>query len=159
MHIVNTAQIQWQPHGSPSKRFFRDEKKISEALGRKPKSTDLFERHPFDVEMARVPPGSALCPYHSHSAQWEFYHVISGSGVVRHDRGKTEVEPGDAFIFKPNEPHQIINDRREDLILYVVADNPVGESCHYPDSEKWAVKGPEYRILRGEALDYYDGEE
>jgi hypothetical protein len=45
------------------------------------------------------------------------------------------------------------------LILYIVADNPVGESCHYPDSRKWAVKVPEYRIMRGEALDYYDGEE
>jgi uncharacterized cupin superfamily protein len=159
MQRVNAAQIQWQPHGSPSKRFFRDEKKISEALGRRPKSMDLLERHPFDVEMARVPPGSALCPYHSHSAQWEFYHVISGNGVVRYDGGRTEIGPGDAFLFKPNEPHQIINDRGEDLTLYIVADNPVGESCHYPDSAKWAVKAPAYRIMRGEALDYYDGEE
>jgi Cupin domain len=84
---------------------------------------------------------------------------LSGSGIVRHRSGKTAVEAGDAFLFKPNEPHQVINDRREDLILYIVADNPVGESCHYPDSEKWAVKAPEYRIMRGEALDYYDGEE
>jgi uncharacterized cupin superfamily protein len=159
MQRVNTAQIHWHPHGSPSKRFFRDERKISEALGRKPKSMDLLERHPFDVEIARVPPGSALCPYHSHSAQWEFYHVISGNGVVRHRDGRTEIVPGDAFLFKPNEPHQIINGHREDLILYIVADNPVGESCHYPDSEKWAVKAPEYRIMRGVALDYYDGEE
>ncbi len=64
---------------------------------------DLLERHPFDVGMARVPPGSSLCPYHSHSAQWEFYHVISGRGVVRHQSVKIEIEPGDAFLFKPNE--------------------------------------------------------
>lgn len=159
MHKVNTAQVQWQPHGSPSKKFFRDERKISEALGRDPRSMNLLERHPFDVEMARVPPGSALCPYHSHSAQWEFYLVVSGSGVVRHHGGRTEIETGDAFIFKPNEPHQIINDRRTDLILYIVADNPLGESCHYPDSEKWALKGPQYRVMRGDAVDYYDGEE
>ena len=100
-----------------------------------------------------------IVPYHSHSAQWEFYHVISGGGVVRHHGGKIEIEPGDAFLFKPNEPHQIINNRANDLILYIVADNPIGESCHYPDSEKWAVKAPEFRIMRGEALDYYDGEE
>jgi uncharacterized cupin superfamily protein len=156
---INTARIGWQPHGSPSKKFFRDEKKISEALGRKPTSTDLLERHPFDVAMARIPSGSALCPYHSHSAQWEFYHVISGSGVVRHEGGEAEIETGDAFLFKPNEPHQIINRSAEDLILYIIANNPVGESCHYPDSEKWAVKSPEYRIMRSEPLDYYDGEE
>jgi uncharacterized cupin superfamily protein len=85
--------------------------------------------------------------------------VISGSGTVRHHAGKSEIGPGDAFIFKPNEPHQIINDRTDDLILYIVADNPIGESCHYPDSEKWAVKSPEYRIMRGATLDYYDLEE
>jgi uncharacterized cupin superfamily protein len=159
MQRVNTSKIEWQPHGIASKKFFRDEKKISEALGRKPKSMDLLERHPFDVEIARIPAGCALCPYHSHSAQWEFYHVISGSGAVRHGDGRIAIEPGDAFIFKPNEPHQIVNDGSHDLVLYIIADNPIGESCHYPDSEKWAVKAPEYRIMRGEALDYYDGEE
>ena len=159
MHRVNTDQIDWQPHGSPTKKFFRDEKKISESLGRNPKSMNLLERHPFDVAIARVPPGSALCPYHSHSAQWEFYHVISGRGAVRHQAGTTAIEPGDAFLFKPNEPHQIISNGSDDLILYLIADNPVGESCHYPDSGKWAVKAPEYRLMRSEALDYYDGEE
>jgi hypothetical protein len=68
-------------------------------LGRKPKSTDLNERHPFDVEILRIPPGKAPYSYHSHSAQWEFYHVISGSGVVRHKDGTTSIEAGDAFIF------------------------------------------------------------
>ena len=69
------------------------------------------------------------------------------------------IEAGDAFIFKPNEPHEIINDTAADLIMFVVADNPLGESCYYPDSKKWAVKSPEYRLVRSESLDYYDGEE
>ena len=47
----------------------------------------------------------------------------------------------------------------EDLIIYVVADNPIGESCHYPDSNKWIVRSPERRLMRSEPLDYYDGEE
>lgn len=85
--------------------------------------------------------------------------MISGHGVVRYDGGSIEIGSGDAFLFKPNEPHQIVNNRSADLILYIVADNPIGESCHYPDSGKWAVKAPEYRVMRGEALDYYDGEE
>jgi mannose-6-phosphate isomerase-like protein (cupin superfamily) len=48
--------------------------------------------------------------------------VISGSGGVRHKDGTTPIEAGDAFIFKPGEPHQITNDTAEDMILYVVAD-------------------------------------
>jgi hypothetical protein len=46
-------------------------------------------------------------------------------------------------------------------VLYVVADNPIGESCHYPDTGKWLVRSPERRVLRPDAQDhdYYDGEE
>jgi uncharacterized cupin superfamily protein len=128
-------------------------------LGRKPQSTDLLERHPFDVEICRIPPGATPYPYHSHSAQWEFYHVISGQGIVRHEGGTTAIVAGDAFIFLPGQPHQLTNDGSQDLVLYVVADNPIGESHYFPDSNKWAVGSPERRLIRSEPLDYYDGEE
>ncbi len=159
MNKVNTNRISEVTWSSPKGKFAGAGKEISEELGRRPDSTDLNERHPFDVEICRIPPGKSPCPYHSHSAQWEFYHVISGSGVVRHKDGTTPVEPGDAFLFKPNEPHQITNDGAVDLILYVVADNPIGESYHYPDSNKWCVPIPGRRLIRSDALDYYDGEE
>jgi uncharacterized cupin superfamily protein len=159
MRKVNTNELNEYQWASPKGKFAAAGKEISEALGRKRDSTDLNERHPFDVEILRVPPGKTPYPYHSHSAQWEFYHVISGTGIARHEGGHTPIAPGDAFIFKPGEPHQIINDSADDLLLYVVADNPIGESCHYPDSGKWAVESPETRVLRSEALEYYDGEE
>ena len=69
------------------------------------------------------------------------------------------IEAGDAFIFGPGEAHQLSNDSSQDIILYVVADNPVGESCHYPDSGKWLVRSPEHRLIRSDELEYYDGEE
>jgi uncharacterized cupin superfamily protein len=156
---VNTNQLAEESWTSPKGKFLGFGKEVSEALGRKPRSTDLNERHPFDVEIVRIPPGKAPYPYHSHSAQWEFYHVISGTGLVRHGDGTTPIEPGDAFLFPPAQPHQLINNGTQDLILYVVADNPFGESVYYPDSKKWGVRLPERRVLRGEPLDYYDGEE
>jgi uncharacterized cupin superfamily protein len=159
MHKVNTKDIKEVSWASPKGKFVGAGKEISEALGRQPQSTDLKERHPFDVEILRVPPGKSAYPYHSHSAQWEFYHVISGTGVVRDEKGKTLIEAGDAFIFGPDEAHQLTNDGAEDLIVYVVADNPIGESCYYPDSRKWLVRSPERKLIRSEATDYYDGEE
>ena len=159
MRKVNTKDIAEVTWSSPKGKFAGAGKEISEELGRKPDSTDLRERHPFDVEISRIPPGKSACPYHSHSAQWEFYHVVSGQGTVRHADGKTAIEAGDAFIFQPGEPHEIINDSSEDLVLYVVADNPIGESCYYPDSNKWLVRSPERRLIRSDALKYYDGEE
>ena len=159
MRKINTNdmfEISW---ASPKGKFAGYGKEVSEALGRKPDSTDLMERHPFDVEILRVPPGKTPYPFHLHSAQWEFYHVISGSGLARDASGTTAIGPGDAFLFKPNEPHQIINSGEVDLILYVVADNPIGESTYFPDSEKWTVRAPARRVIRGVALEYYDGEE
>lgn len=162
MRKVNLKDIPDETWSSPKGKFGGASKEISVALGRKPQSTDLKDRHPFDVELCRLPPGKVHSPYHSHSAQWEFYHVISGAGQVRHQEGMTPIGPGDAFLFEPGQPHQLINNGSEDLVLYVVADNPIGESAHYPDSKKWLVRSPEHRVIRpdgGEEVDYYSGEE
>jgi uncharacterized cupin superfamily protein len=150
------SEISWT---SPKGKFRGFGKELSEELGRKPVSTDLRERHPFDVEICRVPPGTTPYPYHAHSAQWEFYHVISGTGCVRDEQGMTPIEPGDAFLFQPGQAHQLFNDGAQDLLLYVVADNPIGEFWHFPDSGKWGVTLPEKRYLRSNAIEYYDGEE
>src|SRR6266403_2171556 len=158
MRKVNTNEIPEMSWSSPKGKFAGAGKQVSEALGRKRLSTDLKERHPFDVEICRIPPGKSAYPYHSHSAQWEFYHVISGKGIVRHQDGTTPIEAGDAFIFPPNQAHQLTNDGSHDLVLLIVADNPIGESCYYPDSTKWLVRYPERRLIRSDALDYYDGE-
>ncbi len=156
---INTNTLEEISWSSPKGKFVGAGKEVSEALGRDPYSTDLNLRHPFDVEICRIPPGKTPYPYGSHSAQWEFYHVISGTGKVRHQDGMTDIEEGDAFLFKPGEPHQLINDGVQDLILYVVADNPIGESTYFPDSNKWMVQSPERKIIRSGGLDYFDGEE
>jgi len=158
MRITNTNKIELLKWSSPKGTFAGEGVQLSEALGRKRNSTDLMERHPFDVEILTIPAGKPPYPYHAHSAQWEFYHVISGSGTVRHKDGTDPVSVGDACIFPPGEPHQFIAGD-EPLVMYVVADNPVGESCYYPDSGKWSVPLPDRRLLRGESLDYFDGEE
>lgn len=159
MQKINSNDLPEEGWASPKGKFTGSSRCLSEALGRKPQSTDLNERHPFDVEILRIPPGKIPYPFHSHSAQWEFYHLISGTGSVRHAEGTTPITAGDAFVFKPGEPHQLINDSDADLVIYVVADNPIGESVYYPDSQKWGVRSPERRVFRGEPLDYYDGEE
>ena len=156
---VNVKDIPEETWASPSGKFGGAAKEISIALGRKPASTDLKERHPFDVELTRIPPGKTAYPYHAHSAQWEFYYVLSGKGVVRHKDGITTIEAGDAFIFQPEEPHTFSNDGTQDLLIFIIADNPIGESSYYPDSKKWLVRSPERKLMRGDSLEYYEGEE
>ncbi|MFL6595279.1 MAG: cupin domain-containing protein [Chthoniobacterales bacterium] len=159
MRKVNVRDLEEFSWTSPKGKFTGASKNVSEALGRDPLSTDLKLRHPFDVELLRVAPGKTPYVYHSHSAQWEFYYIVSGQALVRHKDGMDEITAGDAFLFPPDEPHQLINHGSEDLLVFVVADNPIGESSYYPDSNKWIVRSPERRIVRGEPLDYFDGEE
>ena len=159
MRKVNVRDIEEITWKSPKGRYAGAGKEVSEALGRDPQSTDAMKRHPFDVEILRVEPGKTPYSYHMHSAQWEFYNVISGTGMVRHEAGNTPIEAGDAFIFEPGQAHQLINDGEEDLVVYVVADNPMGEYWYQPDSTKWGVALPKRSYVRSESVDYYDGEE
>jgi mannose-6-phosphate isomerase-like protein (cupin superfamily) len=126
MQKINTNDLPEETWPSPDGHHVIAGKEISEALGRVPQSTDPSERHPFDVEIQHVPAGAMATYFHSHSAQWEFYHIISGSGTVRHDGGSQPVVQGDAFIFKPGEAHQLIAGT-DGLVMYVVADNPIGD--------------------------------
>ena len=66
------------------------------------------------------------------------------------------VNAGDAFFFGPGEAHQLTNAGEEDFVYYVIADNPRGDSCFYPDSGKWAVatEGAEEIIVKGKEADY-----
>jgi uncharacterized cupin superfamily protein len=160
MRKVNLSEVTEGERKSPKGKFHSYRKEISVALGREPDSLDLGKRHPFDLMLTRVPPGASYCPYHSESAQFEFYLVVSGRGHVRDENGITEVGPGDAFFFPPGQPHQTSNAGDEDFVYYVIADNPIGDSCYYPDSNKWAVSIPgDGQIVKGSEADYFDGEE
>jgi uncharacterized cupin superfamily protein len=159
MNKINIANVAEEAWTSAKGTFSGIYKGISIALGRDPESTDLRRRHPFDVELCRIPPHKKNCPYHSHGAQFEFYMIIAGKGLVRDEQGQTAIQAGDSFFFQPGEAHQLINDSDEDLVLYVIADNPIGDSCFYPDSKKWCVTSPDVQFIRSEPLSFEDGEE
>jgi uncharacterized cupin superfamily protein len=162
MRKTNIRDVKEEPWQSPRGKYAVSFKGISEALGRDGASLDLTKRQPFDVELACIPPGKKNFPYHAHSAQWEMYVIVSGKGSVRDVDGTIEVTAGDAFIFRPNEPHQIENSGPEDLVYYVIADNPLGESGYYPDSGKWKMNRSsqaDRAVIKGSETDYFDGEE
>ena len=162
MKKVNLDEVKEDPWQSPKGKYKISFRGISEALGREPQSLDLRKRWPFDLEWNRIPPGKSNFPCGGHSAQWEMYLIVSGNGSVRDKDGKTDVTAGDAFIFGTDEPHQITNSGDVDLIYYVIADNPIGESNYYPDSNKWKVNrasATDRPFIKGSETDYLDGEE
>ncbi len=161
MRKVNLKEVKEEERKSPGGKYQKFVRNISVALGREKDSLDLMKRHPFDLALIRIPKGKAYCPYHGHSAETEFYLVVSGRGTVRDKSGTSEVEPGDAFLFQPGEAHQLSASAEEDFVYYIIADNPRGDACYYPDSGKWAVpiEGGGDTIVQGAEADYFLGEE
>jgi mannose-6-phosphate isomerase-like protein (cupin superfamily) len=157
MEKINVADLPWDGGPSPKGTYHSYSKEISKALGAGhnawPKSG-----HPFDLSLVRVPPGKSVCPFHSHTAQHELFVIISGEGTVRAGDARHIVKSGDAFMHPPGEAHQIINTGTEDLLFYVIADNPPVDISHYPDSGKWGLR-PHGKFFRMNETGYFDGEE
>lgn len=157
MKKTNLAKLKWQKWKSPKGKFAQSFKDISAAIG-DVRGGWPKKGHPFNLEMEKVPPGKASCPFHSHSAQWELFLIVSGAGTVRANRRRFKVKAGDVFMHPPGEAHQLINTGRKDLVFYLIADNPPHDSYHYPDSQKFGTPKPR-RFFRISEADYFDGEE
>jgi uncharacterized cupin superfamily protein len=155
---ANENQIESVEVKSPKGKYHLFRRHISLVIGGSKDTGVWGGGHPFDLELARIPPGKTNWPYHSHSAQWELYIVLKGRGIARAPEGEVEIGPGDSFIHPPGEPHQIRNTGAEDLLYYVIADNPQSDVSTYPDSGKWNIK-PQRKTFEMTEVDYYKGEE
>lgn len=159
MRKVNQNELSEERRLSPKGVYEVYRRHLSLAVGGK-KDIGLWGGgHPFDIELARIPPGKINYPLHAHAAQYEHYILLSGRGTVRGDSsGEVEIKAGDHFIIYPGEAHQIVNTGDEDLVYYVVSDHPRADVTTYPHSGKRQIK-PEFRYFRMVEVDYYDGEE
>lgn len=121
---VNTAEVEeqiqrWSWEGA---HYERGRRHLSVALGNTEGS-----RHPFDVELTRVPPGAAPCPVHSHSGMWELFLIVAGQGEVSRNGETFAVGPGDCFVHPPGTQHRVRNaSPTEDLLFYVIANEGAG---------------------------------
>jgi uncharacterized cupin superfamily protein len=157
---LHPDSLPWDPWGSPKGTFHATSKELSIALGAVRNAPTGLGGHPFDLELGRIPPGKSGCPFHSHSAQWELFVILRGTGTVRANAETGEVKAGDVLLHVPGEAHQLTNTGPDNLDYHLVADNPppAADICFYPDSNKWGLRSPR-KIFRATDADYWDGEE
>ena len=155
---LNVDDLPWEDWQSPKGRFHGSSKELSIALGAKRNTSSGLGGHPFDLELNRLAPGKAGCPFHSHAAQWELFLILSGRGTVRAGAVPAPVEAGDVILHPPGEAHQLTNTGTDEMQFYLVADNPPVDLFHYPDSNKWILREPRTTLRKADA-DYWDGEE
>jgi uncharacterized cupin superfamily protein len=158
MKQAKESEIPWVERRSPKGRFQIFRRNITQALGATPDAGLPGGGHPFDVELSRMPPGATNFPMHSHAAQWEMYIIRSGSGEIRVNDSTIPLGAGDIFMCPPGDAHQLKNTGTEDLLYYVIADNPPADIAYYPDSGKWFFKPPR-KCFKMEEIDYHSGEE
>ena len=159
MNRVSDGDLEWVEGRSPKGQYHRYMKLVSTAM-KGPEGKDATGgRRPFDVCFLRVPPGKKAWPFHRHFSQWEFYYVVEGQGKMRLDGDEyVAFKAGDSLLCPPGEAHQIVNDSDGDVVLQIIADNPISDPVEYPDSGKWYIRPPG-KLVRVEEARYYDGEE
>ena len=142
MPHLTLTDVPWQEQRSPTGKFHSFARNITVALGGPRNIGTWGGGHPFDVQVRRVPPGAAVCPYHSHLAQWEFFVLLSGQATIRTEDGVHAASTGDFWFHPPGVAHQLINRGDVDLEVLIVADSPPLDACYYPDSNKWGLRPP-----------------
>jgi uncharacterized cupin superfamily protein len=158
MTKVHLHTVPEEEQRSPAGKYHSFCRNVSLALGGGRNAGTWGGGHPFDLQIRRLPPGAAVCPFHSHLAQWEMFLVRTGTGTVRAGPERQAIRPGDAFLHPPGEAHQLLNTGDSDLEVLIVTDNPVLDACHYPDSDKWALRPPG-KVFRLTEVGYFEGEE
>lgn len=157
MKIVNHKDINPVTQKSPKETFYIERRHISEAMG-VPRDAGLDKGgHPFEVEHVSLPAGKRNFPLHTHAAQYEFYYILSGKGMLETESDSHELRAGDSVMLAPGEAHSFYNPYEAPLEYLVIADNPPADIAYYPKSKKWGIKPG--RIFFRESVDYYDGEE
>ena len=159
MKKINLEQMKWKERISPKGKYHILYRNVAGEF-RSPKTGPRFRGEPpFEFAVLRVPPGAANFPFHSHAAEWEFYHIVAGTAVMRAGKRRVKVKAGDCLMCPPGEAHQLINTGRKDLVYHVVANNSVADIWRYPDSGKWGFTiGPTWFRLTPVA-DKFAGEE
>jgi uncharacterized cupin superfamily protein len=156
---IHPDAIAWELFESPKKKFRGYSKELSIALGAKRNTPTGLGGHPFDLELQKLPPGASGCPFHSHASQWELYYLVSGTATVRYNAETATLTAGEIVVHPPGEAHQITNaSATDDLVFWLVADNPPVDYWHYPDSGKWGLRAPR-KFFRMNEADYWDSEE
>jgi uncharacterized cupin superfamily protein len=108
--------------------------------------------------------GERICPYHYHHGVEEWLYVVSGTPTVRQTDGERTLRAGDVVCF-PGDPSGAHTVRGPGRVLMFSA-NQWPAVVAYPDSDKLGARPTRefddrdrLNFRRGDAVDYWDGEE
>jgi uncharacterized cupin superfamily protein len=108
-----------------------------------------------------LPAGERTFPYHYHHGVEEWLLVVEGTPSVRTPSGTRELKAGDILCFPSGADgaHSVMGPGR----VLILSDRGRASIAVYPDSDKLGTRPLEaddrLDFRRGDAVDYWDGEE
>lgn len=149
-HVVNVDEVEEIQHLS-GEHWGGAYKPLTPSMDTKPGRLGM--------NLSRLPPGRATCPFHHHQLEDEVFFVLSGRGVLRYGDDVRELRAGDCVSCPAGTKvaHQIGNPFDEDLVYLAAGPNDPNEVCVYPDSGKVMVRSLG-RVGYLEKVDYMAGE-
>jgi uncharacterized cupin superfamily protein len=98
---------------------------------------DAFGLTNFGVNLTQLAPGAASALVHQHSHQDEFLYVLEGHPTLLLGDERMSLDPGNCVGFKAgdSDPHQLINETQENVVLVEVGDRSVADQVVYPDDD------------------------
>ena len=104
-------------------------------------------------------PKTFSAPFHYHTDEEEFFYVIEGEAIIRHEGGFKRVGPGDLIFYGlgPSDVHQMYNFTDKPFRFLAVSNKSESDDCFYPDSRKRT--SPEGILQDGHIVDYFKDEE
>lgn len=99
------------------------------------------------VNFVEVEPGNQAYGYHYHEMSEEVFYIISGTGIVRTEKGDITVKAGDVITFPtgPEGAHVIRNGSETEKLVYIDFDTAhIPEVVHLPDVNKVMIVGTYY---------------
>jgi mannose-6-phosphate isomerase-like protein (cupin superfamily) len=154
MKKINSQDVPEVEQSSPNRKYHLFRRHLTAAITGKRDAGVADGGHPFDLELTRIPAGASNFPLHQHYAQWEMYVFLSGSGEITDGQEKIPVHAQDVVMCPPETPHKITNTGTEDLVYYVIADNPYSEVVYYPERQTWGIK-PHRKHFEMKEVDYF----
>ncbi len=109
-------------------------------------------------------PGKRAFPFHNHRVNEEMFFVLEGEGELRAGAETLRVRKGDFVACPPggmDMAHQFVNTGSAELKYLAVSTLQSPDICEYPDSGKFAVRGPDdfqHIGLAADKVKYWHGE-
>lgn len=103
----------------------------------------------FGVSHVVLQPGAWSSQRHWHEGEDELVVMLSGEAVLVDDSGETQMRAGDVAAFPKGDGNgHVLENRSDQLCIFVAVGRPAETACHYPDIDMHLFAGADRQLRK-----------